>query len=324
MYALSAAAALLFASDPDWPLFTEFQQKYNHWNVYSSIDEWKDRLAIFKDNVAFIRNTNSSIGLGMTPFMDMTHQEFTDKYLSNMVNNGRATCKSFNGANPGTTIPASIDWRSRGAVSSVKDQGQCGSCWAFSATGCAESAWFLSTGQKVDLAEQELVECATGRPYFNLGCNGGNIDSAFEYLIANGQTAEENYPYEATDSHACSADEYEPAAWFSSCSDVPSEMPALLTQAVALQPVSVAIDAGSRYFQHYTSGILTSAECGTELNHAVIIVGYGTDKNTPYWTVKNSWSADWGEQGYVRILRTTTDTVDAGVCGIAMQPSFIQ
>jgi C1A family cysteine protease len=163
------------------------------------------------------------------------------------------------------------------------------------------------------------VDCATGVAYGSHGCNGGQMEGADKYLIANGQCSLASYPYTATDDKCktCS-----PVARFSSCSDVKPNDQVSLKGAVAMQPVSVAIEADTRYFQSYTGGILDATTCGTTLDHGVLVVGYGTDNGKKYWNVKNSWSSTWGEQGYVRILRSDS-TNDAGICGIAMDPSFI-
>lgn len=163
------------------------------------------------------------------------------------------------------------------------------------------------------------MDCATGVSYGSHGCNGGQMEGADKYLIANGQCSLASYPYTATDDKCktCS-----PVAHFSSCSDVKPNDQISLLNAVAIGPVSVALSADTRYFQSYTGGILDSPACYTELNHGVLIVGYGTDNGKKYWNVKNSWSNTWGEQGYVRILRSDS-TNDAGICGIAIQPSFI-
>jgi C1A family cysteine protease len=215
-----------------------------------------------------------------------------------------------------------LDWVSKGLVQSVRDQGQCGSCWAFATTANAESVWAISTGVLPDLSEQLLVDCATGFGYFNMGCNGGQPDSALKYMINKGQCSEYAYPYTAKQGNCdvCS----EPSdVTFSSCYDVMSNDQLALKNAVLKNPVVVAIEADTKYFQFYSTGILTdSIKCGTNLDHAVEIVGYGSENGIKYWKVRNSWSSSWGEDGYVRIERSDS-TNDAGVCGIAMEPSFI-
>jgi len=208
-------------------------------------------------------------------------------------------------------------------VDPVRDQGQCGSCWAFATTANAESAWALAKGQLLDLSEQYLVDCSSGKGYYNMGCNGGNPDSAFKYMINNGQCSDSSYPYTsgvtktAGTCHSCTN-----IVSFSACYDVTPKNQIALKTAVAKQPVVIAIEADTRYFQSYSGGILDSTQCGTNLDHAVEIIGYGTDNGKEYWTVRNSWGASWGENGYVRILRSDS-TNDIGICGVAAEPSFM-
>jgi cathepsin L len=184
-----------------------------------------------------------------------------------------------------------------------------------------EGAWSIAKGSLVSLSEQELVDCA-GLKYGSMGCNGGQMDGAFKYAIDNGMCTEAAYPYTsgvtktAGTCHSCSAVDH-----FSSCSDVKPNDQISLKAAVAQQPVSIAIEADTKYFQSYSSGVLTSSSCGQNLDHGVLIVGYGTENGIKYWLVKNSWSTSWGDQGYVKIARSDS-TNDKGICGIGMQPSF--
>ena len=305
----------------DWKDFTLFKDRFN--KVYSD-EEVDSRFEIFKSNVISIIEHNIVPGqnftLGVNQFSDLTPEEFKALYINSGfqgVNVGSYGCKTYTSS--ATSAPASLDWRQKNAVTSVKDQGSCGSCWTFSSTGASEGAWAISTGKLIDLSEQQLVDCATGVSYGSHGCNGGQMEGADKYLIANGQCTLASYPYTATDDKCktCS-----PVAHFSSCSDVKPNDQISLLNAVSIGPVSVALSADTRYFQSYTGGILDATACYTELNHGVLIVGYGTDNGQKYWNVKNSWSSSWGEQGYIRILRSDS-TNDAGICGIAMQPSFI-
>jgi KDEL-tailed cysteine endopeptidase len=308
--------------DSDQKEFSLFRKRFN--KVYDSDEDFFSHFNVFKSNVRSIIEHNSIIEknftLGINQFSDLTAEEFKALYINSGYKGatvGSYGCKTYTSA--ATSAPASIDWRQKNAVTSVKDQGQCGSCWTFSSTGASEGAWAISTGKLIDLSEQQLVDCATGVSYGSHGCNGGQMEGADKYLIANGQCSLASYPYTATDDkcRTCS-----PVAHFSSCSDVKPNDQISLLNAVAMQPVSVAIEADTRYFQSYTGGILDATTCGTTLDHGVLIVGYGTDNGKKYWNVKNSWSSSWGEQGYVRILRSDS-TNDAGICGIAMDPSFI-
>jgi cathepsin L len=306
----------------DWKDFSLFRERFR--KVYSSDEETDERFDVFRTNVRSIIEHNIVPGqnftLGVNQFSDLTPEEFKALYINSGfqgVNVGSYGCKTYTSA--ATSAPASIDWRQKNAVTSVKDQGSCGSCWTFSSTGASEGAWAIATGKLIDLSEQQLVDCATGVSYGSHGCNGGQMEGADKYLIANGQCSLASYPYTATDDKCktCS-----PVAHFSSCSDVKPNDQVSLLGAVALGPVSVAIEADTRYFQSYTGGILDATTCGTTLDHGVLITGYGTDNGKKYWNVKNSWSSTWGEQGYVRILRSDS-TNDVGICGIAMDPSFI-
>lgn len=305
-----------------WDKFIDYFIEYNRY--YTSFTEVTDRFNIFHDNLYFINdhnaNANSSFTLGINQFTDMTNQEFKAKYVNGLgAIVGSTSCKSFSSSASGA--PSSIDWRAKGAVTSVKDQGQCGSCWTFSATGAIEGAWAISTGKLIDFSEEELVECA-GLKYGSMGCNGGQMDGAFKYVIENGQCSLSSYPYTSGTgvSGSCKTS-CTPVATLSSCSDVSPNDQISLKGAVAKQPVSIAIEADTRYFQSYTSGILDSTSCGTNLDHGVLIVGYGEQNGMKYWNVKNSWSSSWGDNGYVKILRSDS-TNDKGICGIAMQPSF--
>jgi C1A family cysteine protease len=291
---------------------------------YKTIEEEVNRFRIFRENLRIIDSHNSVLGqnftMGVNQFTDLTPEEFKTLYVSGLkANVGLYGCKTFSGSASG--LPVSIDWRTLGAVTSVKDQGQCGSCWTFSATGAVEGAWAVSTGKLVDLSEQQLVDCATGLSYGSHGCSGGQMDGAFKYIIENGQCALSSYPYTSGTGKEGTCQKCSSVAHVSSCSDVKPNDQISLKAAVAKQPVAIAIEADTRYFQSYSSGILTSSSCGTNLDHGVLIVGYGEQNGQKYWLVKNSWSNTWGDNGYVKIARSES-TNDAGICGIAMQPSF--
>ena len=216
------------------------------------------------------------------------------------------------------SLPIIMDWRELGAVTKVKDQGQCGSCWTFSATGAVEGAWYISTDQLIDLSEQELVDCATGAVYGSQGCNGGQMEGAYKFIIKYGQCSYTDYPYTEHDEKCKKCEQI---VSISSCYDVTPNDQLALTTAVSKQPVAVAIEADSRYFQSYTGGILDAESCGTNLDHGVLIVGYGEEQGKKYYIVKNSWGDTWGENGYIRIARSDKQN-DAGICGIAMSASF--
>jgi C1A family cysteine protease len=305
--------------EDEWKQFSMFQERFS--KRYQSFEETESRFNIFRSNLRNIILHNldhtQNFTMGINQFTDLTPQEFKDQYVGGLrAEVGSYGCKSFSSGASGA--PSSIDWRQKGAVTSVKDQGQCGSCWTFSSTGAVEGAWAIAKGQLVDLAEQELVDCATGIAYGSRGCSGGQMEGAFKFIIENGQCALSAYPYTAKDGSCqkCSA-----VAHISSCSDVKPNDQISLKAAVAQQPVSVAISADTRLFQSYSSGVITSSSCYTSLDHGVLIVGYGTENGQDYWEVKNSWSSSWGMDGYVKIARSSS-TNDAGICGIAMDPSF--
>jgi len=313
-----------FSNDGDeWKQFNNFQERFS--KRYQNIQELETRFQIFRVNLRNIILHNldhtQNFTMGINQFTDLTPQEFKDQYVGGLkAEVGSYGCKTFSSSASGA--PSSLDWRTKGAVTTVKDQGQCGSCWTFSSTGAIESAWAISTGKLVDLSEQELVDCATGFSYGSHGCSGGQMEGAFKFVIENGQCSASSYPYTSgTTKTGGSCQKCTSVVQLTSCSDVKPNDQISLKAAVAQQPVAIAIEADTRYFQSYSSGILTSSSCGTNLDHGVLIVGYGSENSQDYWLVKNSWGTSWGDNGYVKIARSSS-TNDPGICGIAMDPSF--
>jgi C1A family cysteine protease len=284
------------------------------------------RFKVFRYNFENILSHNSNntrtFDMAVNKFTDMTPDEFRFKMVGGYRTDAEVftSCGSF--VSTGKSVPDSIDWRLDGAVTPVKDQGQCGSCWSFSATGALEGAWAVGKGKLVSLSEQQLVDCA-GIRYGSMGCNGGLMEGAFNYAIDKGMCTEDSYPYTSGVSQtggtcgSCAT-----AVKVSKCFNVKTNDQIALKEAVSNSPVAIAIEADTRYFQSYSSGVLTSSTCGTTLDHGVLIVGYGEDDGQKYWLVKNSWGSGWGDSGYVKIARSDSSN-DGGVCGISMEASFV-
>jgi len=301
-----------------------FRNYIKQHNKHYHADEFHLRYYNFKNNLDLIKAHNSkqsSYKLAVNKFADMSSEEFRSKFLGyNFVDQAHLRSKNVHvAANASVALPTSVDWVASGAVTPVKDQGQCGSCWAFSTTGSVEGAHFLATGSLVSLSEQQLVDCSSAQG--NQGCNGGLMDNGFQYIISNkGICSESSYPYTAADGtcKTCS-----PVATISSFADVTPNSESALQTAVAARPVSIAIEADQMVFQFYTSGVLDDASCGTNLDHGVLAVGYGHDSASgkDFWKVKNSWGASWGAQGYILIVRNVNGA-SARQCGLTQQPSY--
>jgi len=276
----------------------------------------KDAKKTYEDNVAFIQKWNAmekSVTLGVNQFSDLSSEEFAATYLTPFNRTRKSNVVILNG-----TAPDSIDWRTQGAVTPVKNQEQCGSCWAFSTTGSTEGAVAISSGKLISFSEQQLVDCA--KKEGNHGCQGGLMDYGFKYIMDNsGIDTEEDYPYTARNGVCNKAKEANHVGTITSYQDVSPKSPDQMKLAVAKGPVSIAIEADKTVFQHYRSGVFNeAASCGTNLDHGVLVVGYDDSYTTPYWTVKNSWGATWGEEGYIRMAQTT----GKGMCGMLEQPSY--
>lgn len=321
-----AAVSLFVASHTfSFPSFNSWATYYG--KQYPGATERDYRNSVFDANVRKIYKHNTSPNMSWTmavnKFADMTASEFKRLYTSSLrVTQSQSQSQNQNHSTwtvPSTALPASVDWTTEGMVTPVKDQGQCGSCWAFSATGAMEGAWALKNKMLYNLSEQELVDCST--PQGNQGCNGGLMDQAFQYVVASGLATDETYPYTATGPNACHANSTHPVVHISSFTDVPTNSEVALMTAVFQQPVAVAVEADQNSFQFYSSGVMTKA-CGTNLDHGVLLVGYGTSSGgQDYYKVKNSWGADWGEKGYILLGRGATFG-QTGQCGIQMDPSF--
>jgi len=316
---LALATVTLAFTEQEYALaFEQWVTKFE--KVYDS-QETLYRFRIFSQNMEFVSQFNSEnheSTVGLNKFADLTNTEFLERYAGLHV-------PQFHDVDPdhlyvpeqGQALPTSVDWRNKGVVTGVKDQGQCGSCWSFSTTGSVEGAWALNYSL-VSLSEQNLMDCSFS--YGNRGCNGGWMDSAFQYIISNhGVDTESSYPYEMKSTYNCRYNAANKGATISSYKDVASGSESSLQNAVVYRgPVSVAIDASHNSFQLYTGGVYYEPACSaTNLDHGVLVVGYGTSSGGDYWTVKNSWGTGWGDAGYIYMARNKNNN-----CGIATAASF--
>ena len=326
-------------SHPEWNNFNKFMntydKNYDDAVLYHHFDNYLKNIKIITEH----GEQQSSYKIGINKYSDLSQDEFGSVvckgcYNSRFVTDNDAICDKFvpntNNGYDGASYTADalgkvsyLDWRDFGVVSPVKDQGKCGSCWSFSATGALEGAWMLHTGTQISLSEQQLIDCSTA--FGDNGCNGGMMDNAFGYAIEYGMCTEENDPYQAKQG---TCGKCVVSTHFETCYDVEPNNEVALLAALHNGPVSVAIEADQAAFQFYKSGIIDTPTCGSALDHGVLLVGFGTDfvdgKSKDYWLVKNSWGSDWGENGYVRIARNTSGVggPSPGMCGIAARPSF--
>ncbi|XP_020247061.1 ervatamin-B-like [Asparagus officinalis] len=322
LWVCAAATSRTTATADDMSVRHE-QWMAEHERQYKNAAEKKYRLKIFKSNVERIESVNRDgerkYELSVNRFADLTDEEFKTYYKGFKPKPIKATATNNETLMNMSDVPPSVDWRAKGAVTGVKDQGQCGCCWAFSTVGATEGLIQIKKGNLTSLSEQQLVDCVTGG--VTRGCEGGLMDEAFEYIIQNkGIASEETYPYTATEG-TCNTDATS-AATITGYEKVPANSEEALMAAVATQPVSVAIDGGGPDFKFYSRGVFTGP-CGTDLDHAVTLVGYGTEESadgTKYWLVKNSWGETWGEGGYMRMARDVG--APEGLCGIAKDASY--
>lgn len=295
--------------------FADFLEEFD--KVYAE-EEVPQRFKTFEENYRRVLEHNtmaSPYTQSINEFADLTEEEFAAKHLGF---NGSGTAFEgwpYLGDHFESAVDASsLDWRDRGAVTPVKNQGQCGACWTFSATGGLEGAGKLTTGDLVSLSEQEILDCSESQ-----GCGGGNMAIAFSFAKTHTITVEENYPYTAQEG-TCKQESWTYGLMVHCVEGYRSvsQSASALMSAVNQQPVSVAVSVNLA-FSSYKSGVFT-ADCPTKLNHAVLLVGFGTEGGNTYWLVKNSWGTRWGESGYIRLARDATSKL--GKCGIQTQSSY--
>ncbi|XP_045533626.1 cathepsin L isoform X1 [Pieris brassicae] len=311
--------------------------KLEHKKEYDSEVEDKFRMKIFAENKHKVAKHNARFERGQVTYRlkpnkysDMLHHEFVQtmngynktlniyRHNKGLYGKGRDIRGARFVSPANVQLPEQVDWRQKGAVTDIKDQGKCGSCWSFSTTGALEAQHFRQSGYLVSLSEQNLIDCSAS--YGNNGCNGGLMDNAFKYIKDNGGIdTERTYPYEGVDDK-CRYNPKNSGADDVGFVDVPAGDEEKLKAAVAtIGPVSVAIDASQESFQMYADGVYYDENCSPDnLDHGVLVVGYGTDEQGgDYWLVKNSWGRTWGDLGYIKMARNRNNH-----CGIASAASY--
>jgi len=285
--------------------FTEFTQKYN--KKYDTVESFERALTNFAKNFEEVVKADKFHGghtKAITKFADLSKEEFKAKYLTLRVEpNGwcdQAKSLKFLGANPD-----SFDWREKAGVTPVKDQGQCGSCWAFSTVGHIESLYYIKNKKVATFSEQQLVDCDTDT---DQGCNGGLMKAALTYVQNNGLESDKDYKYTARDG-SCTAkkEKFQVSVQNIKCYEDMSDDD-MMSALIKIGPLAIAVDATD--FQMYDSGILDCNAYG--LDHGVLLVGYGSEEGKDFWIVKNSWGANWGEKGFVRVNREASSNCMIG------------
>jgi len=300
---LLLAAAAMASTATEWAKF-----KLQHEKVYSG-EEDNTRMNIWNKNVKMVAKHNSekhSYTMAINRFSDWTEEEFNN-FLGYQARAERSTGKTFENVK----TPETVDFRDEGKVTPPKDQGQCGSCWAFSATGALEGLWAKEMGELVSMSEQQLMDCGQG------GCNGGHMINGWNHVAqAGGIQSEETYPYKHKDGH-CQEDNSMFVAHCGGYEEVSPNESAMESALVEIgYPISIGVHAGSS-FQHYHSGVYDDTHCKNgQLNHAILVVGYDKSGSEPYWIVKNSWGGSWGDHGYINMK------MGVNTCGMKADPCY--
>ena len=308
---MAAANALSTAEFEYMNYLAEFNK------VYNDVEEFTVRMNRFMEVDAFIKEQNASNGsytAGHNQFSDWHFAEY--KAMLGYVR-GESDVRAPVARNT-TNVASSVNWVEAGAVTPVKDQGQCGSCWAFSSTGSLEGAHFIASGELLSFSEQQLVDCAYIK-YGNYGCNGGLQTNAYHYYEdGNDAELESVYPYKGTKGSCAYDAASATSVTVSTFQDVTPNSIDEMKAALNTAPLAIAIEADKLCFQTYKSGVFNNTKCGTTLDHAVLAVGYGTEGGQDYWLVKNSWNTPWGDQGYIKIAQVAGE----GICGVQMDPQL--
>jgi cathepsin L len=298
-----------------------FSKWAEHHNRFYEADELEERYENFKVNLDKARKWNAekhSFKLAMNQFGDWSMEEYKRKMLPSYMKIEKPEPARLHKSK--NVSASTVDWRTKGVVTPIKNQGQCGSCWSFSTTGSTEGAQAIATGNLVSLSEQDLMDCSTSEG--NQSCEGGLMTQAFQYIISNGGIdTEQSYPYLGEDESTCNYVASNSGATIKGFNQIPQYDEKSLANAVAsVGPVSVAIDANHNSFMQYSSGVFSIDNCHqNQLDHGVLAVGYGVDSATgyDYWIVKNSWGTSWGMEGYIWMRKDYNN-----MCGIATSASY--
>ena len=307
------AALLATAVSADSIVQKFMRYAMEHRKSYLTKEEFEARLSIFTNTEAAIAQINagqSSYTVGHNFFSDLSDSERAQFHGARVDNKVMMSSQEVELSTVG--LPSSVDWRTEGAVNAVQNQGSCGSCWAFSTVQAMESAHFIASGQLLKLSEQQLVDCNSD----GYSCNGGWF--AWDYYQTTAALLERDYPYAGLDQGCYVSEQPSTGVKDISSFNVRAGSESQMKAAIAQQPISVAVDV-TLGFQLYTSGIYNPSSCGTSVNHAVGLVGYGTEGGQAYYILRNSWGTTWGEQGYMRIADNGNG---AGICAVQMYGTY--